>query len=111
MFVCRSKVITAVLGCAVTMVLVQVSHAQSAAQGFFGLVGGMIAAAQAQVAQEAWANQPELRRYCFDRALSRHSLSIPLSCGGRHAERIRYWRVRAVRGLGFEDRLPVLSLR
>jgi uncharacterized protein/peptidoglycan hydrolase-like protein with peptidoglycan-binding domain len=36
----------------------------------------MIAAAQAQAAQEAWASQPELRRYCFDRALSRHSLSI-----------------------------------
>jgi hypothetical protein len=39
--------------------------AQSAAQGIFGLMGGMIAAAQAQAAQEAWTNQSDILKYCF----------------------------------------------
>lgn len=55
---------------------VQESRAQSAAEGIFGLVGGMIAAAQAQAAQEAWSNLPEFRQYCFQRALSRRNTNV-----------------------------------
>jgi hypothetical protein len=50
--------------------------AQSAAQGIFGLVGGMIAAAQAQAAQEAWSNQSDVQKYCFQKALARYNTNI-----------------------------------
>jgi hypothetical protein len=72
----HSRWFVAALGCAAATFSIQPSSAQSGAQGIFSLVGGMIAAAQAQAAQEAWSSQPELRRYCFDRALSRQNLSI-----------------------------------
>ncbi len=50
--------------------------AQGRVDGIFGLMGGMIAAAQAQAAQEAWARQSELRVYCLGRALARENLSV-----------------------------------
>lgn len=51
-------------------------NARAQAEAVFGLVGGMIAAAQAQAAAQAWAQQPELQRYCLDRGLSRQGASI-----------------------------------
>ncbi|KLK91053.1 hypothetical protein AA309_22335 [Microvirga vignae] len=52
------------------------SLAQNNAAGFIGLIGGMIAAAQAQAAKEAWANQPEMRVYCFNRALVKYRTNV-----------------------------------
>ncbi len=48
----------------------------ASAQGFGDLVGGMLQAAQAQAAAEAWSRQPELRRYCFEQALVQRSSSL-----------------------------------
>ncbi len=50
--------------------------AQAQADAIFGMVGGMMAAAQAQAAGEAWSRQPELRQYCVQRGLSRQNVTI-----------------------------------
>ncbi len=63
-------------GMAAGLFAAQNANAQSAAQGIFGLVGGMIAAAQAQAAQEAWSKQSEVQQYCFQKALGRYRADI-----------------------------------
>ncbi|MGA0598440.1 peptidoglycan-binding protein [Enterovirga sp. CN4-39] len=60
-----------------------------------GAFGGLIAAAQAQAAQEAWSRQPELRRYCLERALGRQGYSISrMIQGGVGPDDPRIQRVR-----------------
>jgi peptidoglycan hydrolase-like protein with peptidoglycan-binding domain len=63
-------------GLAVAQFASQASQAQSNPAGVFGVIGGMIAAAQAQAAKEAWAAQPEMRLYCVKKALARHNTTI-----------------------------------
>src|SRR5688500_4572362 len=43
--------------------------AQTNANAIFGLLGNAIAMAQVQAAADAWSKFPEVRRYCFDRAI------------------------------------------
>jgi hypothetical protein len=73
----RSRLIAPIVACmAAGLLSAQDVKAQSAAQGIFGLMGGMIAAAQAQAAQEAWTNQSDILKYCFQKALARHNTNI-----------------------------------
>jgi hypothetical protein len=73
----RSKFIPPVVAGVVACLLsAQDVKAQSAAQGIFGLMGGMIAAAQAQAAQEAWSNQSDIQKYCFQKSLARYNTNI-----------------------------------
>lgn len=78
MFILRRKIIFSSVVClALSPFAAQSSQAQSNAAGVFGLIGGMIAAAQIQAAKEAWTGQPELRLYCAQKALARHNVTIP----------------------------------
>ncbi|MBM6580102.1 peptidoglycan-binding protein [Microvirga sp. BT689] len=78
MFILRNKIIVCSIAClGLSQFVTQSSKAQSNAAGVFGLIGGMIAAAQMQAAKEAWAGQPEMRLYCAQKALARHDVTIP----------------------------------
>lgn len=77
MFILNKRLIFSSLICfALSQFAVQNAKAQSHAAGVFGLIGGMIAAAQMQAAKEAWAAQPETRLYCAQKALARHNVTI-----------------------------------
>lgn len=61
--------LAAIISISSTLLAPQISMAQANAGTTLRLPNGKIAPSKIQAAQEAWAKQPELRRYCFQQAL------------------------------------------
>ena len=73
----RKPIFTRWASVAVVLISTTPSGAQSGADALFGVFGGMIAMAQVQAAQDAWARTSELKRYCLERAASaRHRVTV-----------------------------------